>query len=71
MKFEFVRIMINTKIFHFRTITKEFEAYDMNALTGDIGGLVGLYAGASLLSLFDLACDVAEKVFHLFANKKT
>lgn len=46
-------------------VTKETWLYDVNNLIGEIGGSLGLFLGASLLTIFEVVQGGFFKVFHV------
>ena len=36
-----------------RTIKEEYLIYDLKSLAGDVGGVIGILLGASVLTLYD------------------
>ncbi|XP_059096265.1 acid-sensing ion channel 5-like [Tigriopus californicus] len=46
-------------------VTKETWLYDVNNLIGEIGGSLGLFLGASLLTIFEVVQGGFMKVFHV------
>ena len=46
-------------------LSKEIHVYDVGSLVGDIGGYLGLFLGASALSLFEVAEALVNKVWKL------
>ena len=38
-----------------RTVRREYLAYDAINLAGDVGGMIGMLLGASVLALYDMA----------------
>ena len=49
-------------------LIKEKPVYTMPKLFGTIGGILGLYMGISVISLFEIAEMVCDSAFHYFAK---
>ena len=52
-----------------RTVKSEFLAYDLGSLVGDLGGMVGMLLGASILALYDLAYSSMLRIFKKVPSK--
>ena len=46
------------------TVTSEYLVYDLADLAGDIGGIMGMLLGASLLTWYDWVTARAKKWFN-------
>ncbi len=47
---------------------EDFVAYDVQSLIGEVGGTLGLYLGASLLSVADAVLTRAGLIFRRWRN---
>jgi len=46
-----------------KVIKKEYKVYEMHNLLADLGGLLGMLLGASVLSFFDCVTDVGKSLY--------
>ena len=45
------------------TVTSEYDYYSLSALLGDVGGMLGMLLGASIISLYDDAVEAGLKAW--------
>jgi hypothetical protein len=50
-------------------VAREYDTYDLSSFIGDVGGYLGLCLGMSILSFYDAALIVANKILRFVMVK--
>jgi hypothetical protein len=50
-------------------VAREYDTYDLNSFIADVGGYLGLCLGMSVISFYDIALVIANKILRAVMNK--